>query len=51
MHAQMSLICSLVEDKIFIIFSCPLHHKYMPTRRAHIQNLAFRLLILGTQKS
>jgi hypothetical protein len=51
MHAQMSLICSLVEDKIFIIFSFHLHHRYMPIRRIYTQNLAFRLLILDTQKS
>jgi hypothetical protein len=51
MHAEMILIYSLVEDKIFTIFSFPLHHRYMPIRRIYIQNLAFRLLILDTQKS
>jgi hypothetical protein len=50
MHVQMSLLCSLIEDKIFTIFSFSLHHKYMPITRIYTQNLASRLLILGTQK-
>jgi hypothetical protein len=51
MHAQMNLVCNPVEDKISNIFGFPLHHKYMPITRIYTQNLAFRLLILGTQKS
>jgi hypothetical protein len=35
MHAQMSLLCSPVEDKIFTIFSCPLHHRYKPITRIY----------------
>jgi hypothetical protein len=50
-HVQMSLVCNPLEDKTFTFFSCPLHHRYMPIIRIYTQNLAFRLLILDTQKS
>jgi hypothetical protein len=49
MHAQMSLVCNLVQDKIFTILSFSLHHRYIPITRLYTQNLAFRLLILGIQ--
>jgi hypothetical protein len=51
MCAQGSLICTLVEDKVFIIFSRPLYHRYMPIMGTYPQKISFKLLILGTKKS
>jgi hypothetical protein len=35
MHAQKSLVCTHVEDKIFIIFIFLLHHRYIPIIRLY----------------
>jgi hypothetical protein len=51
MHAQMSLLCNPVEDKIFTIFNFPLYHRYMPITIIYSQTLTSRLLILDTQLS
>jgi hypothetical protein len=48
---QENLICTLVEDKIFTIFNCPIYHRYIPTMEIYPQKVAFRLLILGSKKS
>jgi hypothetical protein len=51
MCTQGSLIYTLVENKIFIIFSLPLYHKYIFAMEIYPQKVAFRLLILDTKKS
>jgi hypothetical protein len=51
MRARASPICTLVEDKIFTIFSRPFYYRYMPTMETYPQKASFRSLILDTRKS